>query len=210
MKNLIFTLIVFCSINIYGQSDLIKKIQTQKKDSVEYKYVKLYTESYAFINVNYVPGKFKTFLFLTNAPEEAKPVFKRLFKKAGFESYDYNDLFKSGIDYTKKDIDSILKAYHIDAFVKIGFNRDIYNSGASFYSSATGIGDIGTVRNTTGAVVKLYVDFYNDKFQKDPFIRTEGMARSGLSSGRDIVLCDKLFWIVLDKLKDKEYIFKQK
>lgn len=209
MKFLIFTIAILCTVNIYGQSDLIKTIQTQNKETIEYKYVKLYTESYAYINLNYDPITFKTFLFLTNAPDEAKTVFKRLFKKAGFEAYDYNDLLKSGIDYSKKQIDSILKTYHIDAFVKIGFNRDVYNSGATFYSSSTGTGSFGSVRNSTGAEVTLYVDFYNDKFQKDPFIRTEGMARSGMSSGRDIVLCDKLFWIVLDKLREKKFILKQ-
>ena len=209
MKKLISILAVLCSINIYGQSDLITTIQNTKTDSIGYKYIKLYTESYAYINYNYVPSKFKTFLFMTNAPEEAKPVIKKSFKKGGFESFDYYDLFKYGVNYSKTQIDSILKAHHIDAFVKIGYNRDVYNSGTNFFANSTAIGSFGTAKNTTGAEVTLYVDFYNEKFQKDPFIRTEGMARSGSFSGRDIVLCEKLIWIVISKLIEKNYIYNQ-
>lgn len=207
MKKLLLILGFLCSVSVYSQADLIGNMQN-KKDSAQYKFIKLYTESYANVNLNYVPKKLKTFLFLSNAPEEAIPKFKRDLEKADLIAFNYYDLFKYDVTYSQKEIDSILKVNKIDAFLKIGFNRDIYNTGIKFQSAFTEMGSFGSMKSSNGTVVKLYVDFYNNEFQKDPFIRTEGVARSSVSTGRDITLCDKLFWIVIDNLLEKGYILK--
>lgn len=183
------TCILFLTItfifNYYSsdaQSSLSKNIANNASNN-PYTSIRADNNTYIFYHKNFSPAQYNNCLIETNSPKQLYPFFAEVIHKYyGIGTYFYNDLFPENKKYSEMEIDKIISERHIDLFIKIGFDQDVYNRGSKSQGSGfdmgvlfpelTGIGfSEGKSKTLRGKSVSLYVDFYDKQLTDEPILK---------------------------------------
>lgn len=191
----ILILTVFLALSIFCKSQSLSGVVSSNAPA--YKQVKINGETYAQYAPFHKAVRYDTVLLITNTPDQITELVKNNFKKIiKSECIEYFSIFNQNQNYTQIQIDSVLKQNGVKAVVKIGWNKDFYNSGSNFYVAFNSYvnSSWGSSRNKSGTACTAYIDFFDKESTSEPFVRIEASAHSSSSiSHKEKALANSIF-----------------
>lgn len=189
MKSLKFILVMLICYNLKAQTKLAPDIYMQNDPT-------------------HIAKLYKNVVFKTNADGRVNDAIIEMFTNHGYNVYSYYSLFPAIREYTKEEIDKVLKEKNIDLNLVIDVQSSNFTSPVKFNTYM--IGNSTMFSGGSGNTVNMFFSmFFFEINSENPFVRVDGKVYSeGTYSKRARPLAMKYIGKSLNGLYENKVILK--